>query len=106
MSTVVNFRFDIHKTITQTTDTLKRLSVFNPLTIRKKGTRAKAIFALHWFVFFGALHGSASKEGVRHMPPLQMAGIRQLLGGLCYVLFFFIKENAGQKEKNGDQFSY
>lgn len=25
------------------------------------------------------------------MPPLQMAGIRQLLGGLCYVLFFVAK---------------
>jgi hypothetical protein len=39
--------FDFHKTILNTSaDYLKKLAVFNPLTIRKKGTRAKALFAL------------------------------------------------------------
>jgi len=38
--------FDFHKTIVQSSaDSLKKLSAFNPLTIHKKGTRAKAIFA-------------------------------------------------------------
>ena len=39
--------FDFHKTILNTSaDYLKKLAVFNPLTIRKKGTKSKAIFAL------------------------------------------------------------
>ncbi|MBD0280060.1 MAG: EamA family transporter, partial [Flavisolibacter sp.] len=33
----------------------------------------------------------ASKEGVRYMPALEMASIRQFLGGLLYVLYFLIK---------------
>jgi drug/metabolite transporter (DMT)-like permease len=61
------------------------------LTIRKKGARAKAIFALALVCFFWGTTWIASKEGVRHMPALQMAGIRQLIGGLCYVAFFLIK---------------
>jgi len=67
------------------------MSVLNPLTIHKKGTRTKAFFALALVCFLWGTTWIASKEGVRHMPPLQMAGLRQLLGGLCYVLFFLIK---------------
>ena len=75
--------FDFHKSIVQSSaDSLRKLSVFNPLTIHKKGTRAKAIFALALVCFFWGTTWIASKEGVRHMPALQMAGIRQLLGGL------------------------
>jgi drug/metabolite transporter (DMT)-like permease len=33
----------------------------------------------------------ASKQGVKYMPSLQMAGIRQSLGGLCYVIYFLSK---------------
>ncbi|MGZ5222188.1 MAG: DMT family transporter [Chitinophagaceae bacterium] len=62
--------------------------MLNPLTIHKKGTRAKAIFALALVCFLWGTTWIASKEGVRNMPPLQMAGIRQFIGGLCYVLFF------------------
>jgi len=35
----------------------------------------------------------ASKVGVQQMPALQMASIRQLLGGLCFVLFFMLYKN-------------
>ncbi|HET9431414.1 MAG TPA: EamA family transporter, partial [Chitinophagaceae bacterium] len=81
----MNF-FDFHKTIVQSSaDSLKRLSVFNPLTIRKKGTRSKAIFALSLVCFFWGTTWLASKEGVRHMPALQLAGIRQLIAGAIYV---------------------
>jgi drug/metabolite transporter (DMT)-like permease len=83
--------FDINKTLSQTGDSLKQLSVFNPLTIRKKGTRAKALFALALVCFLWGTTWLASKEGVRHMPALQLAGIRQLIGGTCYVIFFLIK---------------
>jgi len=81
-------RFDLYKTLTQTGDSFKQLSLLNPLTIRKKGRRAKAIFALVLVCFFWGTTWLASKEGVRYMPALQMAGIRQLIAGLIYIAFF------------------
>ncbi len=84
-------RFDIYKTLSQTGNSLKQLSVLNPLTIRKKGARAKAIFCLALVCFFWGTTWLASHDGVQHMPALQMAGIRQLIGGSCYVLFFIYK---------------
>lgn len=87
-------RFDLRKPIVQTTDTLKRLSVFNPATIRKKGTKAKAVFALAMVCFFWGTTWLASKQGVKHMPALQLAGIRQLLGGTAYVIYFLSKGRA------------
>lgn len=84
-------RFDIIKTLSQTGDSIKQLSAFNPLTIHKKGRRTKAIFALSLVCFLWGTTWIAAKEGVKHMPALQMAGIRQLMGGLCYVTFFLVK---------------
>ncbi|MET0462328.1 MAG: EamA family transporter [Chitinophagaceae bacterium] len=84
-------RFDIYKTLSQTGNSIRGLSVFNPLTIRKKGTRAKAIFALAMVCFLWGTTWLASKQGVKYMPSLQMAGIRQSIGGLCYVIFFLWK---------------
>jgi drug/metabolite transporter (DMT)-like permease len=83
--------FDINKTLSQTGDSLKQLSVLNPLTIRKKGRKAKAIFALALVCFFWGTTWLASKQGVKYMPALQLAGIRQFIGGSCYVAFFLIK---------------
>jgi drug/metabolite transporter (DMT)-like permease len=84
--------FDVNKIIIRPAGRrLKTMSVFNPLTIRKKGTRAKAIFCLTLVCLLWGTTWIASKEGVRHMPPLQLAGIRQVLGGLCYVLFFALR---------------
>ncbi len=84
--------FDFHKTILQSSaDSFKKLSVFNPLTIHKKGTRSKALFALALVCFLWGTTWIASKEGVRHMPPLQMAGIRQLIAGFLYVGYFLSK---------------
>ena len=93
--------FDFHKTIVQSSaDSLKKLSVFNPLTIRKKGTRSKAIFALALVCFFWGTTWIASKEGVKYIPDgLQMAAIRQFIGGSCYVCFFLIKGAALPKGK-------
>ncbi|MBK5271043.1 MAG: EamA family transporter [Bacteroidia bacterium] len=84
-------RFDIYKTLSQTGNTLKQLSVFNPLTIHKKGKRAKAIFALTLVCFLWGTTWLASKEGVKRMPALQLAGIRQVIAGSIYVIFFLIK---------------
>lgn len=53
--------------------------------------RTKALIALSLVCFLWGTTWLASKEGVRHMPALQLAGIRQTLGGLCYVLFFLAR---------------
>ena len=45
---------------------------------------------MNFFVLWGTTW-IASKEGVRHMPALQLAGIRQFIAGLIYVAFFLIK---------------
>jgi drug/metabolite transporter (DMT)-like permease len=82
----------INKAFNASTDALKSLSVFNPLTIRKKGTRAKALFALAVVCVLWGTTWIASKQGVRHMPSaIQLSGMRQLLGGLCYMIFFIAK---------------
>lgn len=67
------------------------LSKFNPFTFHKRGRRGKALIALAFVCFFWGTTWLASKEGVRHMPALQLAGLRQFLGGLCYVTFFFFR---------------
>ncbi len=84
-------RFDFYRALSQTGDSLKQLSVFNPLTIRKKGKRSKAVFALALVCILWGTTWIASKEGVSHMPGLQMASIRQIIAGLCYVIFFLSK---------------
>src|ERR1043165_173567 len=93
-------RFDLYKTLSQSTDAIKGLSALNPLTIRKKGTRAKAIFALIVVCFVWGTTWIASKQGVKYIPDgLQLAGIRQFIGGSCYVVFFLYKKAALPKGK-------
>lgn len=93
-------KIDFNKTLSSSADTIKSLSVFNPLTIRKKGTRSKAIFALAVVCILWGTTWLASKEGVKHIPPLQLAGMRQLLGGTCYMIFFLIKGSSWPKMKD------
>ncbi len=93
------FRIDLNKALSQTGDTLKQLSVFNPLTIHKKGTKAKAIFALALVCFFWGTTWVASKEGVSHMPALQMTSIRQIIAGTLYVSFFLLRGSKLPKGK-------
>ena len=57
------------------------------------------ILAVCWVSFFWGTTWLASKEGVRHMPALQLATIRQLLGGILYVLYFVIKKEPWPKGK-------
>lgn len=89
-----------NKTISSSADTIKSLSVFNPLTIHKKGKRSKAIFALAVVCILWGTTWLASKEGVKHIPPLQLAGMRQLFGGICYMIFFLIKGSSWPKMKD------
>lgn len=90
----------LNKGLIQSADAIKKLSVLNPLTIRKKGTRAKAIFALSLVCFFWGTTWLASKEGVKHIPDaLQLAGIRQFLAGIFYVGYFLLKKAVLPKGK-------
>lgn len=68
-----------------------QLSYIRPFNFKNTGQRGKALLALAAVCFFWGTTWVASKEGVRHMPALQLAGIRQTLGGLLYVAFFLAK---------------
>lgn len=67
------------------------INYLNPFNFRKHGTKGKAFIALALVCFFWGTTWVASKEAVRHMPALQMAGMRQFFGGTCYILFFLWK---------------
>jgi len=76
------------------------LSYLNPLTIHTRERKTKAYIALAIVCFFWGTTWLASKEAVRHVPySLQIAGLRQLLGGTCYVIFFIIKGATWPKGK-------
>jgi drug/metabolite transporter (DMT)-like permease len=90
-------RFDLYKNFAG--ESFKKLSGYNPLTIRKKGTKAKAVFALALVCFLWGTTWLASKEGVKHMPALQLAGLRQTIAGLCYVIFFLSKGTKWPRRK-------
>lgn len=57
------------------------------------------ILALCWVSFFWGTTWLASKEGVKHMPALQLVTIRHFLGGILYVGYFFIKNEPWPKGK-------
>lgn len=76
------------------------LSKLNPMNLNQRSQRGKALLALAAVCFFWGTTWIASKEGVRHMPALQLAGIRQFLGGSCYLIFFLVfKKSALPKGK-------
>ncbi|MBC5840614.1 EamA family transporter [Flavobacterium sp. F-380] len=64
-----------------------------------KNANGLAIVALCFVCFFWGTTWIASKEGVKHMPALQLAGIRQLIGGLLYVAYFLMKKEPLPKGK-------
>jgi drug/metabolite transporter (DMT)-like permease len=63
-------------------------SVFHNYIKQKKNAVGLPIIALCWISFFWGTTWIASKEGVKHMPPMQLVAIRQLLGGVIYLLYF------------------
>jgi drug/metabolite transporter (DMT)-like permease len=60
----------------------------------KNGTKTKALVALGLVSFFWGTTWIASRQGVKYMPALQLAAIRQFIGGLAYVFFFVAKGRA------------
>lgn len=67
--------------------------------IRKIQSLGLPILALIWVCFFWGTTWLASKEGVKHMPALQLAAIRQFLGAICYLVFFIFKKTPWPKGK-------
>ena len=56
--------------------------------VLRKNTRTKAVIALGIVCILWGTTWVASKEGVTHMPALQLAGFRQLVAGLAYIIYF------------------
>jgi len=74
------------------TDTLNGLLLFTPRKIKQKGPDFLALLALAMVSFVWGTTWVVSKQGVAHMSALQMAGIRQIIGGSCYLLYFILKK--------------
>lgn len=84
---------DFNNIIVQaSSETLKKIAQYNPFTLHKKGTRTKAIWALVAVCILWGTTWVASKQGVRYIPPLQLAGLRQLSAGILYVGFFLFNK--------------
>ena len=65
----------------------------------KINTIGLPIIALCWVSFFWGTTWIASKEGVKHMPALQLVAIRQFIGGLLYISYFLFKKAPWPKGK-------
>jgi len=57
------------------------------------------MLALIWISFFWGTTWLASKEGVKYMPALQLAAIRQFLGAAFYLSYFIFKKTPWPKGK-------
>jgi drug/metabolite transporter (DMT)-like permease len=57
------------------------------------------VLALCWVSFFWGTTWIASKEGVKYMPALQLAAIRQFLGSIIYLSYFLFKKTPWPKGK-------
>jgi len=77
-----NYFYDIYGRIKNLT---------RPVQLHKKSEKTKALFAVGVVSFFWGTTWLASKKGVEQMPALQLSGIRQLLAGIIYIIFFSIK---------------
>ncbi len=59
----------------------------------------KPVLALIWVCFFWGTTYIASKEGVKHIPAIQMCAIRQIFGGSLYLLYFGLTKHPLPKGK-------
>ena len=67
--------------------------VFQKYIKHQKNVIGLPVLALFWISFFWGTTWIASKEGVKHMPPMQLVALRQLFGGLCYLLYFLYQKH-------------
>jgi drug/metabolite transporter (DMT)-like permease len=59
---------------------------------KAKSEKSKALFAVGVVCILWGTTWLASKIGVKHMPALQLSGLRHFIGGAIYVVFFIIKK--------------
>ena len=74
------------------TDTINGLLLYYPKKIKQKDPDFIALLALAIVSLVWGTTWVVSRQGVMHMPALQMSGIRQIIGGSCYLLFFLYKK--------------
>lgn len=89
---VKQYIYDLYDTV--------RSSV-QPLHPKNQSEKTRALVAVGLVSFFWGTTWLASKKGVEHLPALQLAGIRQFLGGSIYLIYFFFK---GHKLPTKEQF--
>ena len=67
-------------------------SVFHEYIKQKKSAIGLPFIALCWISFFWGTTWIASKEGVKHMPAMQLVVLRQFFGGILYLAYFLYKK--------------
>lgn len=67
-------------------------SVFHEYIKKTKNAVGLPFLALCWISFFWGTTWIASKEGVKHMPAMQLVVLRQFFGGILYLAYFIIKK--------------
>ena len=67
-------------------------SVFHEYIKKTKTAVGLPFLALCWISFFWGTTWIASKEGVKHMPAMQLVVLRQFFGGILYLAYFIIKK--------------
>ncbi len=67
-------------------------SVFHEYIKQKKSAIGLPFIALCWISFFWGTTWIASKEGVKHMPAMQLVVLRQFFGGVLYLAYFLYKK--------------
>jgi len=65
-----------------------------------ESSKQKAYFALFIVCIVWGVSWVGTKAAVRDMPPVQMVGIRQVIAGLAYVLFFLFRGDGLPKKKD------
>lgn len=74
-------------------DAINGLLFYLPGKLKKQSTSFKALFSLMVVSIVWGTTWVVSKQGVMQMPALQMAGLRQMLGGGCYLAYYISKKN-------------
>ncbi|HBK82477.1 MAG TPA: drug/metabolite-transporting permease [Flavobacterium sp.] len=75
------------------------LTVFNNYLKKTKNKVGLPLIALCWVSFFWGTTWIASKEGVRHMPAMQLVVLRQFFGGILYLGYFLCKNEPWPNKK-------
>ena len=66
--------------------------IVQPNEVRAKSEKTKALFAVALVCILWGTTWLASKIGVKHVPALQLSGLRHFIGGGIYVIFFIAKK--------------